>query len=252
MLAVVKDTREFKILDRVRAQRSASVAELADLAGASIPTIRRDLQRLDGAGLLRRTHGGAVAVENDAPFAEVESQNSEAKRRIARFAAATVQDGESVLLDIGTTVVQLARELRGRPVTVVTTSLKAFEALRDDRAVHLILLPGDYDPVYHGVSGHLTTECLRLVQADRVFLGVSGLADNGDLRDTTISQIPIKRAMAEASGRVTVLADASKFPGRGAGRLPAAGLVDSVITDQTPPAVTAAAYLALGVRMELV
>ncbi len=94
----MRDAREFVILDRLRATRSATVAELAEAAGTSDATIRRDLARLDEQGALRRTHGGAVLVEVDAPFAEVEQVNREAKERIARTAASQIQDGQSVVL----------------------------------------------------------------------------------------------------------------------------------------------------------
>lgn len=247
----MRDTRELKILDHVRAQRTASVIELAAATDSSVATIRRDLQRLDEAGLLRRTHGGAVVAEQDSPFAEVETVNAEAKARIAARAAESVHDGESVLVDIGTTTVQLARRLRGRRITVVTPSLMVYEALRDEHTTHLILLPGDVDPVYRAVSGPLTTECLRSIRVDRAFLGVSGVAENGDLRDTTLGQLPIKRAMAQISARRTVLADAGKFPGTGAGVLPIAGWLDEIITDATPPAVTAAALAARSVQVVL-
>ncbi|WP_435093876.1 DeoR/GlpR family DNA-binding transcription regulator [Clavibacter michiganensis] len=230
----MRDAREFVILDRLRATRSATVAELAEAAGTSDATIRRDLARLDEQGALRRTHGGAVLVEVDAPFAEVEQVNREAKERIARAAAAQIQDGQSVVLDIGTTTLHLAEQLRGRTLTVITANVAAFDVLRDDRSVRLILLPGDWDPVYRSVSGPLTAESLRMLHADHAFVGVSGIADNGDLRDTTMAQVPIKRAMAEMSDRVTVLADSSKFPGTGAGRVALTASLTQLITEAAP------------------
>lgn len=164
----MRDAREFVILDRLRATRSATVAELAEAAGTSDATIRRDLARLDEQGALRRTHGGAVLVEVDAPFAEVEQVNREAKERIARTAASQIQDGQSVVLDIGTTTLHLAEQLRGRAVTVITANVAAFDVLRDDRSVRLILLPGDWDPVYRSVSGPLTAEPADAARRPRV------------------------------------------------------------------------------------
>lgn len=245
----MKDTRDLAILDHLRAARAASVAELAEAAKTSIATMRRDLQRLDEAGLLRRTHGGAVVLDADAPFADVEPVNRDAKERIAAHVVAGVEDGQSLILDIGTTTLQVARMLHHRRVTIITPSLAVYEALRDDREVHLILLPGDYDPVYRSVSGHLTTECLRSVHADHALLGVSGIADNGDLRDTTIAQVPIKRAMMDACDRATVLADSSKFPGQGIARIAPVSSLTGVITDEVPPATTAASLAAQGVEV---
>ncbi len=235
MLAGMKDIRDLAILATLRENQAATVADLARATGSSIATIRRDLQRLDESGHLRRTHGGAVLIDEDAPFASVEPVNRDAKTRIAEAAARDIGEGQSIILDIGTTTLQVARLLRGRNVTVITPNLAIYEALRDDRDVHLVLLPGDYDPVYRSVSGHLTTESLRLIRADHAFLGVSGIAANGDLRDTTLGQVPIKQAIADSCDAITVLADHSKFPGTGAGRIRLPSSLARVITDAEPP-----------------
>lgn len=252
MLIDVKDIRDLAILDHLRTSRAASVTDLAAATGSSVATIRRDLQRLDDAGLLRRTHGGAVlpdAHEGDSPFLEVETVNRTAKRRIAEAAARLVEDGHTIVLDIGTTVLQLADLLRGRPITVITANMAVFELLKDDPGVHLVLLPGDYDPVYHSVSGHLTTDSLRLIRADHAFLGVSGISASGDLRDTTIAQVPIKQAIADACDEVTVLADSSKFPGTGAARIDLPSSIVRIVTDDDPPVPVAAAFAAHGVEV---
>lgn len=245
----MKDVRDFVILDRLRSERAATVSDLAVATRTSEATIRRDLQRLDQAGVLRRTHGGAVVVETDAPFDEVEQVNRDAKVRIAAAAASQVLDGQSVVLDIGTTTLHVAEHLRGREVTVITASIAVFDLLRDDRAVRLILLPGDWDPVYRSVSGPLTAESLRLLHADHAFMGVSGIADNGDLRDTTMSQVPIKRAMAEVSDRASVLADSSKFPGTGAGRVVPSASLTQLITETPPHEKVSAALARKGVTV---
>lgn len=255
MLRLVKDQRDLTILDRLRETRAATVAELAAATGSSIATIRRDLQRLDDAGLVRRTHGGAVIAEQadgDAPFPSVVSVNLDAKQRIARRAAESITDGQTVILDIGTTVLQLATLLRGRHITVITTNIAAFDVLRDDPAVHIVLLPGDFDPVYQSVSGHLTTETLRLIRADHAYLGVSGVSAGGDLRDTTIAQVPIKQAMATACDAVTVLADHSKFPGTGTARVALPSSLVRVLTDAEPPVTASAAFAARSVEVLVV
>jgi DeoR/GlpR family transcriptional regulator of sugar metabolism len=229
------------ILDHLRKVGAATVNELAAVTGSSVATIRRDLQQLDKAGAIRRAHGGAVLGEEDAPFATVVPVNREAKRRIAAHAAEMIEDGESVILDIGTTTLQLARLLHDRQITVITASLAIYETLRDSRSPHLVMLPGDYDPVYRSVSGPLTTECLRTIRADRAFLGVSGVSATGELRDTSMAQVPIKKVIAEVSTETTVLADHSKFPGTGLGRVPLPATVVRLVTDAEVPAPTSTA-----------
>lgn len=245
MLACMRDKRDHAILALLQAEQAASVCELAEATGASPATIRRDLQRLDRAGLLRRTYGGATLLEGaegDAPFLTVEARNREEKTRIAEAAAETIRDGHTIVLDIGTTTLQLARLLRGRRLTVITSNLAAVDVLQDDEKVHVVVLAGDYDPTYRSVSGHLTTETLRLLRADHAFLGVSGVSADGDLRDTTIAQIPIKQAMAAACDAVTVMADSSKFPGTGTGRVILPDVPTRVITNTAPPPGVSAAF----------
>ncbi len=237
------------ILEHLRKVGVATVNELASVTGSSVATIRRDLQELDRSGAIRRAHGGAVLGEQDAPFASVVPVNRDAKRRIAARAAQLIADGESVILDIGTTTLQLARLLIDRPVTVITANLAIYEALRESRTAHLVMLPGDYDPVYRSVSGPLTTECLRMIRADHAFLGVSGVSDTGDLRDTTMAQVPVKQAIAEVSLDLTVLADRSKFPGTGLGRVRLPPNVARFITDAEVPGPIAGALAAQQVEV---
>ncbi|MRG58770.1 DeoR family transcriptional regulator [Agromyces sp. CFH 90414] len=248
----MRDVRDQAILQHLRSSRAATVSELAQATGSSIATIRRDLQRLDHAGLLKRTHGGAVVSDGDAPFGAVESVNRDAKERIARAAAESVHDGQTIILDIGTTTLRLAQLLRGRRVTVITPNMAVYEVLRDEREVHLVLLPGDYDRVYRSVSGFLTTESLRLIRADQAFLGVSGITEDGDLRDTTLAQVPIKQAMVAACDRATVLADHDKFPGTGAGRIDLPRALRRVITDAPLPGPTAEAFARHDVEVAIV
>ena len=253
----MRDKRDQVILAQLQAERAVSVAELAQVTGTSLATIRRDLQRLDAAGRLRRSYGGAVLVEGnednegDAPFLTVEAHNRDTKMRIAEAAARTIRDGHTVILDIGTTTLQLAHLLRGRHLTVITSNLAIFEVLHADEHVHVVLLAGDYDPTYRSVSGHLTTETLRLLHADHAFLGLSGVAANGDLRDTTIAQIPIKQAMAAACDAVTVLADSSKFPGTGTGRIELPDVPTRLITDAAPPRSVSAAFARKKMEVEV-
>lgn len=245
----MRELRERAILDHLREVKAATVEELVHVTGSSPATIRRDLHQLDHSGAIRRARGGAVLIEEDAPFATVEPVNREAKQRIASRAAEFIEDGASVILDIGTTTLQLAHLLRTRRVTIITASMPIYEALHDSRTAHLVMLPGDYDPVYRTLSGPLTTESLRLIRADHAFLGVSGVSVNGDLRDTTMAQVPIKRAIAEASVGVTVLADHSKFPGTGIGQVALPPNVVRFITDQAVPVEISTALAARSVEV---
>jgi len=111
------------ILQAVRAGDGAQVADLAAILGVSHMTVRRDLAALTAAGLLTRVHGGAVAAEEEPSFGVTEVERREAKQAIGQAAAVLVEDGQTIMIDIGTTTLALAQQLRGRELTVITSSL---------------------------------------------------------------------------------------------------------------------------------
>lgn len=232
----MRAARQRSIVGRVRAQGTATIDELAELCGVSVATVRRDLIDLEGQGRLRRVHGGAVpSPGSDADalrgFAEVAATDAEDKRAVARAAAAMVGDGDCVVLDIGTTTMLLAQELRGRPVTVVTASLAVLDVLRDDDTVELILLGGVVRRTYHSLVGSLTEDALRQVSGSLVFLGASGVRPDGAVVDTTAVEVPVKRALLRAADRSVLLADRNKMPGTGSLRVCEAGAVDALVTN---------------------
>ncbi|MGW0201317.1 DeoR/GlpR family DNA-binding transcription regulator [Nonomuraea sp. NPDC003201] len=242
--------RHAEIMRRVRLSGATSVSDLASQLGVSPSTIRRDLEVLDRDGTLRRVRGGAllldgglldgglldsgVSVDADAdrPFAEVAEVDEQDKEAVAVRAAELVRDGDVVLLDIGTTTMRLARRLRGRRVTVVTSSLAVLDVLRSDPEVELLLLGGALRRPYHSLVGVLTEAALSQVVADRVFLGASGLRPDGQLVDTTLAEVPLKRAMIAAAGQVVLLVDRHKFPGTGALRVCGPDDIDVIVTNR--------------------
>jgi DeoR/GlpR family transcriptional regulator of sugar metabolism len=244
----VRYQRQLAIVHRLRTEGAISVDDLAAALGVSSATIRRDLQRLDAAGQITRVHGGAAIPSDDTdggpgdgldvldadlerPFAAVAAAAAPEKLEIARRAAALVSEGDVVLLDIGTTTQLLAIELRGRGVTVMTSSLAVLDVLREDPEVELILLGGWVRRPYHSLVGVLTEDALRQVHADLAFVGASGVRRDGEVLDTTLVEVPVKRALVGAADRAVLLADRHKFPGTG--KLRVCGIADfsAVITN---------------------
>jgi DeoR/GlpR family transcriptional regulator of sugar metabolism len=249
---VLPASRHGEILRLVRSSGVVSVEALAANLGVSPSTIRRDLQSLDADGALRRVRGGAGCVPDDpVPFSEVATVAADDKERVARNAAELVGDGEVVLLDIGTTTARLARMLRGRRVTVITSSLAVVDELRDDTAVELLVLGGILRRNYLSLVGMLTEQALREVRAHRLFLGTSGIARDGQVRDSTLVEVPVKRAMIDAAEQTVVVADRGKFPGTGL--LPVCGPeeVDVIVTNEGADAGTLAACAAAGTEIRL-
>ncbi|MFD4530165.1 DeoR/GlpR family DNA-binding transcription regulator [Streptomyces sp. NPDC058470] len=231
---MLAERRHQLILRALRSGGPASVTDLSEQLDVSPATVRRDLVRLEEEGLLTRVHGGAVVEEGDQPFAEVaevaEVRVAE-KDAIAAKAASMVQDGQSVLLDIGTTAFRLARQLHGRRITVITSNLVVFEELVDDEGIELVLLGGMVRREYRSLVGFLTEDNLRQLHADWVFLGASGVRPGGQVMDTTVVEVPVKRAMIKAGERVVLLADRAKFPGTGMAKVCGPEELDVVVTN---------------------
>ncbi|MDT7788444.1 MAG: hypothetical protein QOF58_6863 [Pseudonocardiales bacterium] len=235
---MLPQSRRELILRTLRADGPSEVRSLADKLGVSQATIRRDLEHLDADGKLTRVYGGAMTLDSgevdsddvDDPFAEVATERAEDKDAVARAAAAMVQDGETVLLDIGTTMHRLAHHLHGKRITVITSNLAVFDELRDDADVELVLLGGMVRRRYHSLVGFLTEDNLRQVHAGRLFLGTSGVRGDGAVMDTTLVEVPLKRAMIKAADQVVLVADGGKFPGVGVARVCGPDDLDVVVT----------------------
>ncbi|MEW1956887.1 DeoR/GlpR family DNA-binding transcription regulator [Kineococcus sp. NPDC059986] len=247
-----KERRE-AIVEVVRLKGPVAVAELVERLGLSEATIRRDLVKLDDAGLLKRVHGGARPVDvRDDVYADLVDRQAEPKEAIARAAAARVKDGQSVLLDIGTTVGRVARYLHGRPITVVTRNLAVYAELCEDPVVDLVLLGGQVRPAHRSLVGYLTEESLRQLRADLLLLGTSGIRRSGHSVDTVTDEVPVKRAMIAAADEVVLLADASKFPGSGTATVCDVSAYRHLVTDVHPDEETRSTLQHAGVAVELV
>jgi DeoR/GlpR family transcriptional regulator of sugar metabolism len=246
---VLAERRHQLILRALRSGGPAAVTDLSEQLDVSPATIRRDLVKLEEEGLLTRVHGGAAVEEGDQPFAEVAEIRVPEKDAIAVRAAAMVEEGQSVLLDIGTTAYRLARQLHGRRLTVITSNLVVYEELADDTGIELILLGGMVRREYRSLVGFLTEDNLRQLRADWLFLGTSGIRPDGQVMDTTVIEVPVKRAMIAAADSVVLLADAGKFPGTGMAKVCGPAALDTVVTNAPADPATSAAFDEAGVKV---
>ena len=219
------------ILDAVRSGRTAGVVELAQRFDVSEMTVRRDLTQLALEGRLKRVHGGAVSDREEPPFEQIAVERLAEKDRIGRAAAALVSDGQTLMIDIGTTTLQLARHLHGRTLTVITSSLAVIEELMPDRRIELVVLGGSVRRNYRSMVGVLAEDALRQLSCDIAFLGASGISEDLSVMDTTMVEVPIKRGMIAAAKRTVLLADAAKFSMHGSVRVCNAADLDTVVTD---------------------
>lgn len=203
--------RQAQILAYLQINRRTTVAELVALLEKSESTIRRDLQELAQADLLQRTHGGAVLASH-APYQltrpEIGAGDNDAKARIGTVAAELVEDGDTVLLDAGTTTWQIAVQLRVRRITVVTNSLAVANELASGFSGPLVLLGGEMRPTTGAFVGPFAEQMLRQLHVDILFLGANGM-DEGGVTTSNAAEAATKQAMVAAAKHVAVVSDGS-------------------------------------------
>lgn len=244
-------TRQAQIVRVLRQSGEVSVDGLAEQFGVSPSTIRRDLNALSADGLLRRVRGGGSVEPDAVPFGEVAERSHCEKDRIAVRAAELVQDGDVVLMDIGTTTSLLAQRLRGKRITVLTSSLAVVDQLRDDEGVELVLLGGVLRRTYHSMVGILTEQALSQLRAHVCFMGTSGLRPDGQVMDTTGIEVPVKRAMIASAERTVLLADGTKYPGAGLLTVCGPDEIATLVTDDDADPGTLQAFKSAGTEVLL-
>ena len=227
------EQRRRKIADLVRRAGSVRLADLVQPFGVSEPTLRKDLTALEQEGLLRRTHGGAIAIEtrpistNDARKAH----NIQAKRAIAEVCAGLVAEGQSVFLDSGTTIEVLAEHLDRDAVNVLTNSVGVAMAVAERPRIRHTLLGGEYQRVGDSLSGAITVETLSRFHVDTAFIGVSGITPQG-IFTVEVAEGHVKQAAIEAARRVVVPLDTSKVGYQAFYHLAPLDIIDDVVTER--------------------
>ncbi|BCL80870.1 DeoR family transcriptional regulator [Ktedonobacteria bacterium brp13] len=238
--------RRREILHRVLLAGYVEAGQLARDLAVDQSTIRRDLDALAQTGQLLRVHGGARAVDGagvDLPYAMKQHEQLAQKTAIAAAACALVNDGDTILLDSGTTTYQLAIALRARQgLTVITNDLHIGSLLATYPDLRLIVMGGE---LLGGVFTLLGTNAVELVQGLSViwtFLGADAIEATGGITNTNLVEVPLKRAMLAAAQHPIVLADSSKFGYRALARVADIADVEQIITDNELPENEALAY----------
>jgi DeoR family fructose operon transcriptional repressor len=242
-----------QVTEAVRESGSLSVAELASLTGASEMTIRRDLETLARQGALERYRGGARSLllrDEEPPFALRVQEGIEAKQRIAAEVAALMADGESVVVDSGTTCLEVARALRGRRVTVMPLSLHAINALVDAPGQVTLLVPGGLPrPGEGSLTGSLTRASLASVRFDTAVIGCCGLNAAQGLTAYDLDDADVKRAAIATASRVIAVTEGAKLLRTALAFVAPVSTLHAVVTDASAPDDELQAISAAGVAV---
>ena len=249
-----KEQRKRQILEELHVRPVARVLDLAQRFGVHVETIRRDLDELQSSGKIHRTYGSALSAS-----ASVEPSLNERdrllvaeRRRIGRAAAAMVDPGDVLMVDVGSTTAHFARCLaeRGCEARIVTNSWKLVAALVAAPQIEVILCPGQYSHAQGGVSGQDTTDFLRRFHADKAVLSIGGLAETG-LYEFDPAFAWVKRAMLENAEAKILIADHSKFGRKVMTWVCGLDAVSHLVADQRPDGPILERLAAAGVQIHV-
>ena len=254
--ALLVGERRHRILDLLRAHGRVTVEALASRFVTSAVTIRSDLTALEAGGALERTHGGALLSrdDDDRPLAVKRTLHHAEKVRIAKAAVALIQNGETIILDSGTTTAEIAKQIRkldGFSINVITNALNIATLLSDLAFVRLIMPGGILRPESNSLSGHMAEAALCDLQADRLFLGADGLDPERGVMTPHLPEAQLNAKMIAISRQVIAVADSSKLLRRNISLIARVDQLHMLITDSGADPVVVAELERRGVDVRL-
>ncbi len=250
------EERRTKIARILREHGRVRVKDLSRRFQTSEVTIRNDLNTLEQLGVARRAYGGAlvpdVAIGGESPLVERASAHIAEKRRIAAAAAALIRDGETIVLDSGTTTQEIAKRIKGhRELRVITNGVNIAMELLGVRGVQVIILGGTLRTDSFSVVGHFAEAMLEGVSADKVFIGAAGCDLEFGLSTPTVEESRVTQAMVRVARERILVADSSKFGRRSLSRIVPLSEMHRIITDGGLAPGTQRKIRALGVALTI-
>ena len=235
MIGLLSEPRRRRILDWIQEEGSARVRDLAVAFQVSEATIRQDLERLEGDGFITREHGGAFLNTAPAQIGTMtlhHMENMDKKRKIGAYAAALVRDGETLILDAGTTTTEVAsRLISRRNLTVITNALNIAVILGSVPGFAVHMPGGQFKAPTLSLSGDKSVEYFKNIFAGKLFLATAGVALEAGLTYPSFADLQLKEAMIKAASHVYLVADSTKINKSSFTRLGALEVVHSFITD---------------------
>jgi DeoR/GlpR family transcriptional regulator of sugar metabolism len=227
--------RRKEIAQIIRKEKAVRVNQLSEQFDVTEETVRRDLEKLENEGILKRTYGGAVLdnlVSDDLPYTDREKVNMDQKRLIAKYASQLVDEGETIFIDASTSALEVIKQVDPRiHITVITNSLNAIHQLSQYSHINLIGVGGNLNEQTFSFEGPMTARFIDHYYADKIFFSVKGISKERGLMDSRESLAELKSHMIANSKEVILVIDASKFDRSALIRIIETGAVDTVITE---------------------
>jgi|YelNatPaOPRAMG01_1025707.scaffolds.fasta_scaffold12735_2 DeoR/GlpR family transcriptional regulator of sugar metabolism len=252
--------RRSQIAQLVLEQGKVTVAELVKKFQITETSIRRDLLLLEEDKRLKRVHGGAVSISDNfrsETFSEKGKLHIQAKEKIGKYAVELIQQGNIVLLDSGTTTLQIARQMpanlrQNNHITLVTNSLPIAQEVLNWPSPNLTILGGIFLPDYQATVGPQTIALLRDLSADIAFLGADGLTLTGGATTANVLMAEVDRMMVERARKAVLVTDSSKIGRAGFVTIKPVSAFDLIITDDKAPAEFVQTATNMGIKVILV
>lgn len=246
------EERKARIVELVQTYKRIKVNELTEKFRVSESTIRRDLQELEAMGLIKRTHGGAVSVQNtgfEPSFKEKEDAYHKEKEYIGELASKFIEDGDTIILDSGTTTLEIAKRLKGKKVTVLTNSVTIPMELAKSNSVELIVTGGYIRWNTLSMVGPIANAVIKEFRVDKAFIGANGVTIEDGITTPDINEASTKRAMIEVAKEVYLVVDHSKFNKVSFSHIADIKNVDCIITDKEVDKRLIKKYKQLGIEL---
>ncbi len=227
------EERRQHVLDLIVRQGFVSLANLARSLSVSESTLRRDLDYWEERGLVKRFHGGAMAAADCSGLPSLDERvdrQTDEKQAIARAAVERIRDGDAILIDGGTTTIEVARLLVGRRLQIVTNSLPIAQLFSNSRETDLVMLGGYIYPRTGVALGPMLIRMLDDVHVQQMLMSVSGVTAKG-LFNSNMLLVEAERRMMRCADEVVVLADHTKFGRQALAHLCELGSIDTLVTD---------------------
>lgn len=214
------EERKEKIISYLRANKRVTVEELTELFGVTGTTIRTDLKELEATGLLLRTYGGAILKEDklkkEDSLKDRNDKNITEKALIVRNALELVEEGETILIDAGTTLFEFAKSIAAskKVFTVVTNDLRVALELQKSETIDVIQIGGKIRNNFECVTGSMGLRFLEALHVDRLFLSADAVSAEKGVTTPNIDQAEMKKRMMELSPKAYLLCDSTKFDKR--------------------------------------
>lgn len=252
---MLQKRRQTEIIQILQRNKEIRISEVSKLFGVSQNTIRRDLKQLEKMGLVKKVYGGAVINEKlptpDLPYRIRETSMIEEKREIGLIASKLIQNGESIILDLGTTTLEIAKNLYEKAyLTVITNNFSIVEELKTYPHIQVIVAGGEYRETAKGCVGYYTEEFFsKIYQVDKTFLSCGGITPEGGVMNANHYELKTKREMIRAGREVYVVATSDKIGKTSFAPVCSLSEIDAIITDKNIPEEKIQTFQKLGVRI---